>query len=196
MTLFSTGFFDLSEDDIKNMDNIDGLKKNNDYNQIKKTFSKISFISSIVLGGSSILLIFFGFPISNTLARIIFIIFFIIVLLLITISGYLEMSIDNKIFELTGNFPSFLNEDIVEMKAYNSKLHFFPYLPLLILQILFLIIYILRYRKEKNKNSIFDKKTKDNKSCLIQEKTSNFSNEYNDQEKVTPQNDYLYDKPN
>ena len=51
MTLFSTGFFSLNEDDIKNLKNPNGLEKNNNYSKIMETCSLICFVTNIVIGG-------------------------------------------------------------------------------------------------------------------------------------------------
>ena len=62
MTLFSTGYFSLDEEDIKNFGNSpSGFEKNNKYSIIMGRCSFICFVTNLVLGGYSFFLYFLVF---------------------------------------------------------------------------------------------------------------------------------------
>ena len=62
MTLFSTGYFSLDEEDIKNFGNSpSGFEKNNKYSIIMGRCSFICFVTNLVLGGYSCFLYFLIF---------------------------------------------------------------------------------------------------------------------------------------
>ena len=195
MSVFSTGFFSLSEDDISNLKDPDGLKKNNNYSNTLETCSWICFISILVIGGHTFIL-FIGIFLGNTLAKLIFVSISVVIILLINICGIIEIVVNNYFFELSGFFPSYLDYEVKDMDSSIGTVHFWPFFPLLLINILFLICYIRKYKKENYSYlSIFDspsKKTKKKKSRLIQDSSSTEINTYDNQYQTTPQANYNY----
>ena len=151
MTLFSTGYFSLDEEDIKNFGNSpSGFEKNNKYSIIMGRCSFICFVTSFVLGGYGFIFLFFGYDMGNTLAKIIFISISLLINLLICICSLIEIIMGNKIFEIKGYIPRFIFSEIKEMKSSSGHAHFWPFFGFIIIQIPFYIVLICKYKKEKN----------------------------------------------
>ena len=197
MSVFSTGFFSLSEDDINNLKEPDGLKKNNNYSKTIERCSWICFITAIVIGGYTFFFVFIGMFLGNTLYKLVIVSIFVAMTLLLNICALIEMVTNNFFFELTGFFPGYLDSDVKDMDSSIGTDYFCPFFPLLLINILYLICYIRKYKKEHYKYStIFDlpsKKIKEEKNAkLIQEQTPSEINTYNNQAQTTPQVNYNY----
>ena len=191
MTLFSTGFFSLTEDDIKNIKNPNGLEKMNDYSKIMEKCSLICLVTNIVMGGYSFFIISIGFTLGNTLVKLIIQGIFLCLVLLTNISAILEIAISNFLFELSDNFPDYILNTIDKNKNYSGHGHFWPYFPLLIINIIVFTIKINKCRKEKKKTS------KEIQFKLIEQtpRTMITSNDTNDAPPIEDQNQYSKPTP-
>ena len=190
MAVFSTGFFSLSKEDISNLRDPDGLKKNNDYSKTMEICSWICFITTIVIGGHAFFL-FFGIFLGNTLAKLIFVSIAVVLILLSNICALIEMVTNNFFFELSGYFPGYIDSDVKDMDSSIGNVHFWPFFPLLLINILYFICYFRQYRKENYRHlDVFDlpsKKKKEKKSKLIQEPSPSEINTYDNEYQITPQ---------
>ena len=189
MTLFSTGFFSLSEDDIENLKNPNVLEKNNEYSKSMEKYSYICYITNLVMAGFGFLVISLVFFFGNALVKLIIQSIFLCLVLLTNICAIIEIAINNNLYELTGNFPDYLSNAIDEMKNNSGYGHFWSYFPLLIFTIIIFIIYIIKYRKEKKKDN------KKIQSKLIEQTPSN-TRTYSDHNEAPPiQDQFQYSKP-
>ena len=151
MVLFSTGYFSLSEEDIKIIKRPSDINKNNNYCQTISISYKISFICALVLGFS---FLFILMPISyyfgeTNIFHIIVICFVILMCLIIKICGLIQMIVIKLLYTITSYIPDFLfNNDVKNIMPQQVGVKYFlVYSFILIIHILFLIIYI--YESEK-----------------------------------------------
>ena len=170
MTLFSTGFLSLSEDDIKNLKEPNGLEKNNDYNKRMEKISFICFVTIIVIGVYGFFIITSAFILGNNLVKLIFQGIFLCLVLLINICGIIELVLNNYLFELTGYFPKYLLNLNGDMKNGSGPAHFWAFFPLTFLNIAYFIIKIITCYKEKKTDT---KYSKENQFKLIEQETNN-----------------------
>ena len=170
MTLFSTGFFSLSKKDIDNFESsTTGLGKNNKYNKTMAKCSFICFVTIIVLGGYSFFAISITFPIGNTLAKIIVLSISIIITLLIVICGLIEMIMGKQVFEMTGYVPKYVYSEVKDMKSSSGDAHFWAFLVFLIFQIPFLVILIIRCKRERKPKIEFNETSTNTPSNKLNE---------------------------
>lgn len=150
MTVFSTGYLSLSEEDIKNFDNSpSGLGKNNKYAKAISDCSFICFVSIIVLGVYGFFVVTIGFYSGNTIAKIIILNILTIMTLLITICGLIELTFGDKTFKMSNSVPKYFSNRQDKMESPYGSVHFWPFFIYLIFQIPFHISLYIRYRKEK-----------------------------------------------
>ena len=129
MTVFSTGFFSLSKEDIDNFDNSpSGLEKNNKYNKTISVYSYICFVSINALGFFGFFGITICFFAGKTKTKIIVLNILTFITLLITICGLLELIFGNKIFKMSSNVPKFFSNHQDEMKSSYGSAHFWRFL--------------------------------------------------------------------
>ena len=162
MTLFSTGFLSLNEEDIKNLKEPNGLEKNNDYSKSMEKNSFICFVTIIVIGVYGFFIITTAFAMGNTLVKLIVQGIFLCLVLLINICGIIEIALNNYLFELTGYFPEYLLNLVGEMKNDSGNAHFWAFFPLSILNIAYFIIKTIKCCKEKKKDTIYTEESQIN----------------------------------
>ena len=150
VTLFSTGFFSLSKEDINNFkSSTNGFDKNNEYNKSMKKSSLICFVSIIVLGFYSVCALCIFIPIGNNLAILIVLSISILITLLIVICGIIEIVMGKLTFELSGYFPKYMNEETKNMKSSSGNAHFWAYLAYLIFQLPYFVVIIIKFKMER-----------------------------------------------
>ena len=156
MTLFSTGFFSLSKNDIDNFkSSTTGLGNNNKYNKTMAKCSYICFVTIIVLGGYSFFVIFMIFPMGNTLVKIIILSISIIITLLIVICALIEIIMGKQIFEMTGYVPKYIYSEVKDMKSSSGDAHCWAFLVFLIYQIPFYVFLIIRCKRGRKPKTDF-----------------------------------------
>ncbi len=150
MTVFSTGFFSLSDEDIKKFDNSPSrLEINNKNSKTISVCSFICFVSIIVLGGYSFFGISMGFSLGNTLTKIIVLSIQIFITLIITICGLIEFTLGKNTFKISSEVPKFFVKYTDKMENISGSAHFWSAFIFLIYQIPFLICLCIKYRKER-----------------------------------------------
>ena len=174
MTLFSTGYFSLSDEDIKNLKKPSNINKNNDkYLKIMNKYYIVCFIFVIILGAS---FLFICQPImgeEGTIRQIIVICYIISICLIIIICGIIEMAMENKLFLFNGYIPDFIfNDDVNKIK--NKKvglIHMLAYLFIFIIQIPLLIINIHKFKNKdlKEKKPLISENEKSTELSLKKE---------------------------
>ena len=182
MTLFSTGYFSLSEEDLKILKKPSDINNNNKdkYEKIRSKSFKTSFICIIILGVSFVFSSPAHLECEETVEpQIIINCYVILMCLIIIIGGIIQMVIRSKLFLLTSYIPDFIfNDDAKKIKNQKAGLiHFLAYLCLLIFQIPFLIINIYKL-KLKNLGMETPLITKNEKSTelSLKEKDNNTPN--------------------
>ena len=182
MSLSSTGYFSLSEEDLKILKKPSDINNNHKdkYEKIRSKSFKTSFICIIILGVSFV----FSSPSYKDCEeidepKIIINCYVILMCLIIIIGGIIQMVIRSKLFLLTSYMPDFIfNDDAKKIKNQKAGLiHFSAYLCLLIFQIPFLIINIYKL-KLKNLGMETPLITKNEKSTelSLKEKDNNTPN--------------------
>jgi len=171
MTLFSTGYFSLSENDIKNLEDLSGLNRNQHY--CRKT-SKLSFSGEIIfiIFGA---FMFIGGQICSYFAKydnykylIIFQSILLIFLVVLIFIYTFEIIYNNKIFKFSENIPWYLIDDIDAMKETNAYKIIWVVLGIFVFNILFFFLNCYRIKEERNEFNISQKK--------IQEEALNSNN--------------------
>lgn len=185
MTLFSTGFFSLSQKDINNFKrSTTGLGKNNKYNKVMAKCSFICFVTIIALGGYTFFVLFISFFLGNTLAKLIVLSISLVINFLIVICGLIEIIMGKQIFEMTGYIPIYIYNKAKYMKSSSANAHFWAFLAYLIYQIPFYVLLIIRYiRERKPKNKIKEPSTNVNQNYNYNQ----LSEVYLGQNQQTPQ---------
>ena len=110
MVVLSTGYFSLSEEDIKIIKKPSDINKNKNSFKTVPIFYRIGLICALVLGFSFIIilmLINYKFGEIN-IFHIIAICFVILMCLIIIISGLIQMIVINLLYTITGYIPDFL----------------------------------------------------------------------------------------
>ena len=169
MTLFSTGYFSLSENDIKNLEDLSGLNRNNHYSKITSKQSLSGYIAFIIFGP----LMFIGayvclyFSMEDNYKPLMIFQSILFIYLAIHILIYIvEIIYKNKIFELSENIPRYLFDDIEAIKETNALKRIWAFLGIFAIQIPFFILNICRIKEERKKFNVAQKK--------MQEETLNF----------------------
>ena len=155
MVLFSTGYFSLSEEDIKIIKRPSDINKNNNYCKTISISYKIGFICAIVLGFSFqfiLMPIIYCFKEINKF-HIIVICYVILICLIITICGLIQMIAINLLYTITSYIPDFLfNNDVKNIMPQQVGVKYFlVYSFILIIHILFLILIISEFKHNKEK---------------------------------------------
>ena len=181
MSLFSTGYFSLSENDIKKLKNLSGLNLNHNYSKSMSKISYTGYVLFIIVG----IIIFIGAELSlyyinkkNTMPLMIFqsiLLIFLIALILIYTA---EIIIKNKIFKISENLPRFLFDDIDEMKKTNAYKRIWIFLGLFAFQIPFFILNIYIIKEKKRKNKYYIAQTKIKEEGLIAEETDDITEDF------------------
>ena len=156
MTLYSTGYFSLSEKDIKNFKGSPNpFKKHNKYSKIISICSLICYIMNFIFGIYGTFIIPYGFSFKSKLCKFIILISFCAITFFIIIFGLIEMIFLGFVFDLTGEFPKYFYEVFENIYNSNYKWHFWIFLIVFISQIISLIILGFKYKrkKESNKNT-------------------------------------------
>ena len=153
MVLFSTGYFSLSEEDIKIIKRPSDINKNNNYCKTISISYKIGFICAIVLGFSFqfiLMPIIYCFKEINKF-HIIVICYVILICLIITICGLIQMIAINLLYTITSYIPDFLfNNDVKNIMPQQVGVKYFlVYSFILIIHILFLILIISEFKHNK-----------------------------------------------
>ena len=130
--------------------------------------SIICFVTNIVMGAYCFFFITIGFTLGNTLAKLIIQSIFLFMVLLTNICAIIEIALNNSLFELTGYFPNYLLNTVNEMINSSGPSHFWPFFPLLIINIIFCIIYAIKFHKEKSKDTKDNQKDLDAGTTMLQ----------------------------
>ena len=188
MSLFSTGYFSLSSYDIKNLKVPSGFNKNNNYSIIMEKYSKIDFILFIIAGIYFLYACVFSVYFFNKIFCFILFLYILYIIMVIILNVYSikVVILDNKIFKLTGSFPSFLFDDIKKMKNPNGKKRFWINLTLLIYQISIFVLLIYVKKVVHKKDDLF--KNTINNTLLISNEAITPSKDY--EITPTPSKDY------
>ena len=115
-----------------------------------------------------------------------------LITLLINICATIEIIMNNKIFDLSGLFPSYFYNITKDMKSNSGHPHLWPFLAFLIVQIPVLISLIIKYKKQKKPYKDNTPK-KQSKKPLI-EKDSLFNKQIQ-MTSLPDKNTTLYNKP-
>ena len=196
ITLFSTGYFSLSERDIKKFKGSpSNFKKNNKYSKIMSRCSLACFICIILLGVYGLSLPYFYekdiFLIVITISRSIF----VVILLIISICGLIEMIMGDKVFKLTGDFPIYYSNILEDIENPKSSAHFWCYCPFLIFEIIILTLIIIECETERRKrykeifgssSNLNQKKDYSTNNTPILMETKNETPEYDSNGKYIP----------
>ena len=178
MSLFSTGYFSLSSQDIKLLKVPSGFNKNNNYSILMEKYSKIDFILFIIAN----IYFLYAFMLGGAcLARSICLAIFlytlyIIMFIILNAFSITVIILENKIFTLTGYFPSFLLDDIDKMKNPNGKKRFWINLIVLIYQIPIIVLLICIKKLEQKREDLFKKTI--NNTPLINDETKTPSKDF------------------
>lgn len=194
MSLFSTGYFSLSEKDIKNFKGSPSrLKKNNKFSKIMSNCSLTCFICIIIFGIYVVFFLGYFYSMNYEIVKIISSSFDVLLLLIITICGLIEMIMGDKVFKLTGDFPIYYSDILKDIEFSKASIHFWAYGPFLIIEIIILTISIVGYvekRREKNKSyscsHLNQKKKYSTKNTPIPMETKNETPGYNSDFQYTP----------
>ena len=125
MTIFSTGYFSLSDKDIEKFDHSPSrLEINNKNSKTISVCSLICFVSIIVLGVYSFFGISMSFSLGNTLAKIIVLSIQTFITLLITICGLIEYSLGKNTFKISSDVPNFFIKYTDKMENTSGSVHF------------------------------------------------------------------------
>ena len=169
MTLFSTGYFSLSENDIKNLEDLSGLNRNNHYSKITSKQSLSGYIAFIIFGPlmfiGAYVCLYFSME-DNYKPLMIFQSILFIYLAILILIDIVEIIYKNKIFELSENIPRYLFDDIEAIKETNALKRIWAFLGIFAIQIPFFILNICRIKEERKKFNVAQKK--------MQEETLNF----------------------
>ncbi len=157
MNIFAVGYIGLSNIFIiENKPKVTFISDIKSYINMKSTCSFICFILIIVLGGYTIIAIPISMSIGNIIAKLITMGIENLILLMIIICSLIEIITGDLIFIPRGLFPSFYFTGIYECKKNaTGKAHFWPFMPLFIINIPFFIFYIM-YRKKSKFGFLFE----------------------------------------
>ena len=185
MMLFSTGYFSLSEEDIKIIKKPSDINKNNNYCKIVSKFYKVGFAFVVVLGVSFpiILMGIYGEAIRSecNIPQIIVNCIVISICLIIIICGIMQMIMIKQLYFITSYIPDFLFNNEVKniMSEKVGFKYFLAYLFVLIFQIPFLVMNIYYKFKKGRENS-------EKKKALVKEEEKNTELTLKNESDVTP----------
>ena len=176
MTLFSTGYFSLSEDDVKNLKTPCGFYDLNNYSKLTSIFSKLSkafFIFSMICFFLTTLFVKLIYDNETFKCAIISQIILIVILLLPNIFSILEVIYKNKIFKISGFIPFDIREYINKTDDKDANIRFWINMSFLIynLALFFILIIAEIIRCAKGKKTIF-KKNKMSSEALLTKKVT------------------------
>ena len=187
MSLFTTGYFSLSQNDLKNLKVPSGFNKNNNYSIVIEKCSKIAFILFIITELSKFFVFLFTIMFLEKSLFCLTIIppsLYFIMLIVLNFFSIKEIIImRNKIFKLIGYLPSFLFDDVDKMKSPDEMKRFWINLSLLIYHIPYAILasyFLYKERNFKNGKYILNKRI--NNTLLINEETKTPSKDF----EITP----------
>ena len=186
MILFSTGYFSLSEEDLKIIKKPSDININNNYNcKIVSKCYKLDFIFILVFAFS--VLFFIGCYVEGErsetngciIPQIIINCILISICLVIIICALIQMILIKQLYMITSYIPDFLFND--EVKKIRSEkvpvIYFIGYLLVLIFQIPYFVKNINEYKKQKRAEI---------KTPLVIEKEKNTELSLKNQKDVTP----------